>query len=46
MAADLRKFKVIFFLILKMVYLLYEAVFNENTQHTFVLKKTEKISIL
>ena len=50
MAADLGR--VIFFLILKMVYCVYSLElprwgdFNENTQHTFMFKKIEMISLL
>ena len=52
MAADLGKFRVIFFFILKMVYCVYSLESprggdsHENTQHTFMLKKIDSISLL
>ena len=51
-AKDLGKLSAIFFFILKYVYCVYSLESplwgdsNENIQHTFMLKKTEKISLL
>ena len=50
-SADLGKFRVIFFCILKLVNFAYSlesphrGVSNENTQHTFMFKKMKKMSI-
>ena len=51
-AADLGQFRVIFFFYVENLYCVYSLESpqwgdsNENTQHTFILKKIEKISLL